>query len=107
VPRRERAITRRMANNPNEIKLGDRVRDVYSKYQGIAIARSEFLYGCSRICIEPEELDKDGKMKDAMWFDEQRVELIEALGLRVTVSGAHVKTGGPQRDATRAPDAKR
>jgi hypothetical protein len=44
-------------------------------FSGIATARSEWLYGCARICIEPEELH-DGKPIERQWFDEQRVEVV-------------------------------
>lgn len=87
------------------IKLGDRVRDCYTKFEGIASARTECLYGCARITIEPTEL-KDGKPVDAQWFDEQRIELVEAKE-RIDHSGGAVKTGGPMPAPKRIPDPKR
>lgn len=38
------------------IKLGDKVKDKISGFEGLATARSEFLYGCVRILVEPTGL---------------------------------------------------
>ena len=45
------------------IKLGSKVRDSITGLEGIATARTEYLYGCVRITITPTEL-KDGKPVD-------------------------------------------
>lgn len=65
------------------VKLGDRVKDNITGFEGIAVARTEFLYGCVRVCVQPGKL-KDGKTIDAEWFDEQRLDVKSAA-----------KTGGP------------
>jgi hypothetical protein len=52
---------------------------VISGYEGIAVARSEHLNGCISICIEGG-LGKDDKglvRRDEIWFDEQRITVIE------------------------------
>ena len=59
------------------IKLGDRVKDVYTGFVGIADGRSTYLHGCDRITIEPETLDKDNKVREPESFDETRVELVD------------------------------
>jgi len=82
------------------IKLGSLVRDIYTGFQGVAVAKTEWLYGCSRICIEPQDLDKDGKPVDQQWFDEQRIEVIKAKAPKVS-GDSKAKTGGPQRDPVR------
>ena len=53
------------------IKLGDRVKDSITGYEGIAIARSEYLYGCVSIQVQLQEI-KDGKLQ-SVWLDEQRL----------------------------------
>lgn len=80
------------------IKLGDRVRDVYTKFTGIAIGRTQWLTGCDRIGIKPEKLDKDGKPQEVEWFDEPHVELVRALKPKVSKESRTAKPGGPQRD---------
>jgi len=58
------------------IALGSTVKDMISGFEGVAIARSEWLYGCNRIIVESKTL-KDGKPTDGQWFDEQRIKTIE------------------------------
>jgi hypothetical protein len=89
-----------------KIKLGNRVRDVYTGFEGIATGRTEWLYGCARITIEPTELDKDGKLLDSQWFDEQRIELVKTKKKRITKE-SRAKTGGPQDDPKHSLDPKR
>lgn len=63
------------------IKLGDKVKDSILGIVGTATARTEYMYGCSRICIEYIE-KKSGEPKE-IWLDEQRVD-----------TKSKVKTGG-------------
>ena len=81
------------------IKLGSKVRDIYSGVSGLAVGRTEWLYGCARIGIEPSEL-KDGLVQDAQWFDEQRIETVEGQMPRHSAESS-ATTGGPQRDPVR------
>lgn len=77
-------------------KLGSRVRDTLTGFEGYATAYVIHLYGCARIAIQPD-LDKDGKMVDAEWIDIQRVEVVEAKVAEVKNPKAAV-SGGPQKD---------
>lgn len=54
------------------VRLGDRVKDDISGFEGIAVARSEYLYGCVRVCVEPMALH-EGRLIESQWFDEQRL----------------------------------
>jgi hypothetical protein len=54
------------------IELGTRVKDSITGFSGVATARTEYLYGCVRVAVEPTEL-KDGKPIESVWFDEQRL----------------------------------
>lgn len=58
------------------INLGSKVRDEISGFKGVAVGRIDYMYGCSRIVIEPDEL-KDGKLLESATFDEQRIVEIE------------------------------
>jgi len=83
------------------IKLGSKVRDNITGFEGIAIARTEWLHGCARVTIQPQGLH-DGKPIESHTFDEQQVELVEAHA--PVVSGASSATsGGPQRDPVQRP----
>jgi hypothetical protein len=62
------------------IMLGNRVEDVITGFQGIAIARSQHLYGCTHIHIKPETL-RDGKIQASEIVDLARCQFVEvALG---------------------------
>lgn len=65
------------------IKLGEKVKDSLTGFEGIVVAKAEYLDGCIRFQVLPEKLMKDGKIADPEWLDEGR--LIKSK-----------KPGGPQ-----------
>jgi len=58
------------------ISLGSKVRDVYTGFTGIVVSRADYMYGCSRIEVNPMKIGKDGKTRDSEWFEEQRLEVL-------------------------------
>ncbi len=59
------------------IQLGNRVTDEFTGFEGIAVSRTEYLYGCVSIGVQPTPLaEKDGSYTPAaiVYFDEQRLE---------------------------------
>ena len=87
------------------VKLGSKVRDMINGFEGVAVARADYLYGCVRVLVEPQTL-RDGNPIDAQWWDEQRLEVLQELPIPVSpASGA--TAGGPQRDPARAGPPKR
>ncbi len=77
------------------VKLGDRAKDLISGVSGLVVGKTEWLYGCSRLGLQPEKLGKDGKVQETNWFDEAQVVLIKA-GV-VKPQAPIVATGGPNR----------
>lgn len=61
------------------IRLGSKVKDSISGYEGIASGRAIYLNGCATICIEgPLAKDEKGVVRqDTLWVDEQRVQTIQ------------------------------
>ena len=61
------------------VKLGSKVRDKITGFEGIAVSRCVYLNGCVSIGIESPVIgEKDGEPKRRdIWFDEQRVEVLE------------------------------
>lgn len=59
------------------MQLGDRMRSVVSGYEGIAVAKVEFLNGCVRYQLQPG-VDKDGKLPDGDWLDVQELVVVES-----------------------------
>jgi len=94
----------------SKIHLGDLVRDPISGFQGVVTARTEWLYGCIRISVAPEKLDKDGKVQDAQWFDEPQLEFLgtgsytrhtkkpKKSGKKFMAPNGSIVTGGPARE---------
>lgn len=58
------------------MKLGDVVRDRITGLKGVAIARTEWIYGCTRYAVQPQELDDKGLPKEAQWLDEDQLEVM-------------------------------
>jgi hypothetical protein len=54
------------------VKLGEKVKDTLSGFEGTATGRAEYLYGCVRVQVEGVKPDSDGKPVE-VWFDEQRL----------------------------------
>lgn len=86
-----------------KIELGCTVRDRISGFKGLVTGRAEFLTGCNRVQVAPRELDKDGKVQDDRWFDEQTVEVLAGEGMFAV---ENEKPGGG-KNPTRRADAVR
>jgi len=83
------------------IKLGNEVKHLITGFTGIAVARCEYLNGCIQYCVQPQALDKDGKMQDALYIDDRA---LVAIGEGVKLD-ARPSDGGPQRGAPAAKPA--
>jgi hypothetical protein len=76
-----------------ELRLGQLAKDIVTGFMGTVTAKVIYLTGCTQYCLSPTELDKDGKLREGHYFDEQRVELVHD-GLLSKFS--QISTGGPQ-----------
>jgi hypothetical protein len=56
-------------------QLGMKYKDRITTFVGIATGRVEYLTGCNQVLLSPAVGD-DGKLRDAHWFDEQRLEQV-------------------------------
>lgn len=65
------------------VELGTVVQDRFTGFRGLATARTEYLYGCVRVFVEPQTLHQ-GKPLEGQWFDEQRLS-----------EASEAKAGGP------------
>lgn len=79
------------------VKLGKQYKDSICGFQGVAVARTEYLHGCVRILIAPTALKPDGDFLPDCWFDEPQLESVRStLKIRKTkAAGRH--PGGPSR----------
>lgn len=58
-----------------KVNLGDEVKDKISGFIGIAVSRSEWLYNCVRIQVQPQGLH-EGKPIEVQHYDEDQLEVI-------------------------------
>ena len=59
-----------------QIELGALVRDKITGFEGTAMTRATWMYGCNTYDVQPK-IDKDGKVPDQVAFDEPQLEVIE------------------------------
>lgn len=85
-----------------KIKLGDKVKDSVTGFKGVAIGRTTWLYGCDRITVQPEGVNKEGKLYETQSFDEPQLILI---GKKVK-EGNH-STGGPRMNVYQKDNIKK
>jgi hypothetical protein len=86
------------------IELGSRAKDKISGFEGIAVCRSTWLYGCDRYTLWAGSLDKDGKIPEGATFDEQQLEVLAPPAPTLL---APSDTGGPRPSPQRTPDPER
>jgi hypothetical protein len=58
------------------IILGNNYKDAISDFEGIATARTDYLFECRKILLESKEL-VNGKPVEGIWFDEPRLVEVE------------------------------
>jgi len=85
------------------VKLGEKVRDKITGLEGIATSRCEFLHGCVRIGVQPQEV-KDGKPAEVVYLDEPQLDVV---GKKTLVSSPTTGPGGPQNDPRPRPNPSR
>ncbi len=79
------------------IQLGDKARDKVTGFEGICVARTDWISGCARLTLQPN-VGKDGKVPDGQTFDEPMLELVKAGALKMGPKN----TGGPRPEPNRA-----
>ena len=83
------------ANPKFKFYLGDKVKDLITGYEGIVIARTQYITNCNTYGVKSLKLKNDVPM-DTQWFDEPHVVLVVEKAYK-----AHQTTGGPT-DAPKA-----
>lgn len=88
-------ITHHERKQEMKIELGMTVIDEITGFEGIAVARSEWLWGCVSIAVMCGDR-KDSIPVPEQWFDEHRLTEVEGVDRLVTPAEV---TGGPTRSA--------
>lgn len=78
------------------IELGDVAKDTITGFEGVVVARTQWLIGCDRLTLQPQKL-KDGKPLDPITFDEPQCNLVKA---KAAPRGSRT-TGGPRPEPVR------
>ena len=66
-----------MKTTKQKVKLGDKVRDSITNYEGVCTSITNFLNGCRRIGIQGDKLDRNNLPVDVYVVDETTVEVIK------------------------------
>lgn len=80
------------------IKLGDKVKDTITGFEGIAIAKTEFINGCIQFEVVPK-IKKGEKYPEAISIDEQHLEVItsKAKKIKKEENGGATRIGALRR----------
>ena len=81
--------------NKHEAKLGAKAKDNITGFTGIIVAVTEWLNGCIRVMIQPQEM-REGKPIDAHSFDIEQITVLEQ-----TIPEPAKNAGGPKPDPVR------
>lgn len=81
------------------IEFGDKVKDIVTEFEGIAIGINIWMTGCKQIAVQPSVIKDDGSLSSATWFDESRLEIVakkyKTFQNQNTISMVN-RNGGPQ-----------
>ena len=65
-----------MESRIKRIELGSKAKDRITGIIGIVTCRADYLYGCIRYDLQPQDL-KDGKAQEPYFIDEKQLEVLE------------------------------
>lgn len=82
-----------------KVELGSLVRDKITGFEGIAMARAEYLTGCVHIGIQPCRLTNDGGLPDWQWLDESRLVVLQENVVQLIGPTKIRQPGGPAPNA--------
>lgn len=91
------------------IELGSKVKDTITGFVGIAVAKTQWLVGCIRVTVQPQDLDKDGKVREAYTFDEPTLVVLSTPAKTKIHAVPQTPTtpGGPRPEPMRREDVRR
>lgn len=78
--------------------LGKKVRDTVSGFEGIAVAKTQWINGCVRYHVQPKVKD-DNTYTNPEWFDVEQLEVLDEESVDIKPR----KTGGDRKDPPRIP----
>jgi len=91
-----------MRSNTKGIELGDIVKDSISGFKGVVVAITDWVNGCRRLTLQPQEM-KDGKPIENHTFDIEQVDLVKKAKTQTAIA-TH---GGPSISPAQRQNIKR
>ena len=77
----------------SNVRIGDRVKDSISVYQGIVISHTRHLTGCDRVWVRVEDPKVDAE-KCQRCFDVNRVDVVERNPLHIEEIPSEIPAAG-------------
>ena len=69
-----------------------KVKDVVTGFEGVIIARTEYMNGCRQLLVKPQRLNKDtGEQFDGSWIDITQLDIVKKAEKQ-----EYRAAGGPQ-----------
>jgi len=59
------------------VKIGQRVKDRLTGFEGTVTGRCEYLTGCCQVLVQPG-IKTGNEWIESRWFDEPRLEIVDA-----------------------------
>lgn len=83
----------------NEFKheLGEEYKCKITGFKGVIVSRGQWLTGCNRYGLQAK-INKDGKVDDPSWFDE---DVIEPTKKKSVMKTLEENRGGPKPNPTK------
>lgn len=68
------------------MRLGDKMRDAVTGFEGVAIGYVQYFSGCNQYLLTGR-IGSDGKKPEGEWFDEERLAVVEEGDVRDLLPG--------------------
>lgn len=76
MPRKKSMKRYKVEKVEEDSPLGLLMKDKITGFKGIAIARIDYLYGCTNFSLKNTSISKDGKVESAVTFDYLQLEIV-------------------------------
>lgn len=80
-----------------EINLGNVARDKITGFEGIVVAKVDYLTGCSQMCLQPQSFENTSSLPKSQYFDVKKLEYV-GPGISLDEVAEEKDPGGPNRD---------
>ena len=64
------------------MNFGMKAKDKITGFAGTITGLVEYISGCNQVLLTPE-VDEKGNHREAHWFDEQRIEILDSAQIKL------------------------